>query len=136
LNGIFRSSVAIVVAAVSSVLVVLPASGATKGAIVTNTCPEVSPDTCDFTFWDGSGHISPNNFVVDSYHDVITPNGKETETFHGTVPNNTGHAVLYSPGIGPVPADQTCYSFTTEKETQDWQMVISESGDYSLVCHF
>src|SRR6476661_8810454 len=95
MNGIFRISVAIAVAAVSSVLLVVPASGAGGGATVTNTCPVA---TCDFLFWDGNGNFT--NFVVDAYHDVLTPNGKETETFHGTVANDTGHAVLYSSDSG------------------------------------
>ena len=39
------------------------------------------------------------------YHDVIRGNGSETETFKGTVANDTGDAVIYSAGSGsPVPA--------------------------------
>ena len=86
-------------------------------------------------FWDGDGNFT--NFVVETYHDVITPSGTETETFHGKVPNNTGRAVLYSSDSGgPIPLGQTCYSFATGDETTDWQMVISPSGNFSLVCHF
>ena len=36
----------------------------------------------------------------------------------------------------PIPADQLCGSFASGRTTSDWQMTISASGNYSLVCHF
>jgi hypothetical protein len=91
--------------------------------------------SCDFTFWDGNGAIATNNFVVAEYHDVINKIW-EHETFAGNVPNDTGREVVYAPGVGPIPGNQTCYSFRTDRVTPDWEMTISASGDYSLACHF
>jgi hypothetical protein len=124
-----------ITAVAASLLFVVPASGAGQGATVTNTCP-LGPGNCDFFFFDGNG--TPNQkFVAADYHDVLGPDGKETETFHGTIANGTGHAVLYSSDSGPpVTPGQTCLSFATGRTTPDWQMVISASGNYSLVCHF
>ena len=109
-----------------------PANAAGNGAAVTDTCPAAS---CDFLFWDGNATLT--TFKVVDYHDVVAPNGHETETFTGKVANDTGHAVLYTTDSGfPVPAAQTCYSFVTENTTPDWQLTISASGHYSLACHF
>ena len=113
---------------------VVQAVSAGNGAIVTKTCPVAS---CGFTFWDGNGVLTPDNYQPTSYSDVVTPSGIETEVFKGTIPNDTGHAVIYSPTSGPpIPADQTCYSFATGATTPDWQLTISASGNFSLVCHF
>ena len=41
-----------------------------------------------FTFWDGNGHLPgdyAHNYVTTSYHDVVTPNGSETEVFKGVI---------------------------------------------------
>lgn len=118
-------------ATIIALLLAGPAVAAGNGAVVANECPIAS---CNFQFWDGN--FSLVTYVVDAYHDVITPSGNETETFHGTVGNNTGTAVLLAPGVGPIPSDQTCYSFATQNTTPDWQLIISASGSYTLVCHF
>lgn len=109
------------------------APAAAAPAVVRNECPNV--DCQDFLFWDGNGAFV--NVLVDQYHDVMRGNGSETETFKGTVANDTGNAVIYSPVSGsPIPADQLCGSFASGRTTSDWQMTISASGNYSLVCLF
>ena len=90
---------------------------------------------CNFGFWDGNGVLT--TYAPDSYHDVLTPSGNETEVFKGTVANDTGQAVIYSANSGaPIPSGQTCYSFVTKNTTPDWQLTISASGNFTLVCHF
>lgn len=107
-------------------------SAGTGGAVVTNACPGAS---CNFGFWDGNGVFT--TYAPTSYFDVVTPSGNETEVFKGTIPNDTGHAVIYTADSGPpIPASQTCWSFVTETTTPDWQLTISASGNFSLVCHF
>jgi hypothetical protein len=112
---------------------------AAGGATVLNSC-DVAPSfpletNCNFHFWDGDGTLA--QYRPTSYHDVITPNGSETEVFKGTIANGTGHAVIYTANSGdPIPAGQTCWSFASGRTTPDWQMTISASGNFSLVCHF
>jgi hypothetical protein len=102
------------------------------GATVTKACPVAS---CNFGFWDGNGTFT--TYAPTAYQDIQTPSGNETEVFKGTIANDTGHAVIYNSTSGaPVPAGQTCASFVTPNTTTDWQMTISASGNFSLVCHF
>ena len=76
-------------------------------------------------------------YAPTSYHDVVTPDGNETEVFKGTVANDTGRTVIYTADSGaPVPAGQTCLSFATGRTSTDWQLTIATSGNYSLTCHF
>lgn len=110
------------------------------GALQVKSCALVpyplSPlSGCNFQFFDGNGSL--RLYEPDSYHDVLTPSGVETEVFKGTVPNDTGHAVIYSSNSGsPIDEGQTCYSFVTERKTTDWQETISASGNFTLTCHF
>ena len=73
-------------AVVLSPFFLLPANAAGNGAAVTDTCPAAS---CDFLFWDGNGTFT--TFKVDDYHDVVTPNGQETETFARLLRNRRAH---------------------------------------------
>lgn len=108
------------------------------GASQVKSCADVPyplSSSCNFTFWDGNGFLSP--YTPNSYHDVLTPSGVETEVFKGVIANDTGHAVIYNANSGyPIPANQTCYSFVTKNTTPDWQLTISASGNYTLECHF
>lgn len=109
-----------------------------KGATQVKDCASVPyplSTYCNFGFWDGNGVFA--TYTPDSYHDVLTPSGNETEVFKGTIANDTGRAVIYNANSGtPIPSGQTCYSFVTQKTTPDWQLTISASGNYTLVCHF
>jgi hypothetical protein len=96
-----------------------------------------------FTFWGANdvglpiGLPPTTLYAPSSYHDVVTPDGSETEVFKGQdMANNTGGSVVYTAGVSPVPANQTCLSFVTGHETSDWSLTISASGNWTLTCHF
>ena len=130
-------------AAMVAVAIAVPVAFSAGGAQVTSECPNagvLNPATglpnCQFRFFDGNG--TPNVvYSPTAFQDVLTPSGNETETFKGTIANDTGHAVIYTADSGaPIDPSQTCFSFVTGAFTPDWQLTISASGKYSLVCHF
>jgi hypothetical protein len=65
------------------------------------------------------------------------PDGRETESSNGDTTDGTGHAVISS-AYGGAPGDLgvACSSVTGGRTTLDWQLTISASGNFSLVCHF
>jgi hypothetical protein len=52
--------------------------------------------------FDGNGLVD-NGYGVARYRDVITPDGRETESSNGDTANGTGHAVIHS-AFGGAPA--------------------------------
>jgi hypothetical protein len=127
MNVLKKSLVGLVSAAALTVGVAGVASA--KGATQVNETAGKS-----FLFWDGNGQMV--TYQPSSYHDVVAPDGSETEVFKGVVANDTGDSVVYTAGVGPVPADQTAWSFATKRTTPDWQLTISASGNYTLTAHF
>jgi hypothetical protein len=84
----------------------------------------------------GNGLVD-NGYGVARYRDVITPDGRETESFNGDTANGTGHAVISSAyGGAQGHLGVACFSVTGGRTTLDWQLTISVSGNFSLVCHF
>jgi hypothetical protein len=127
MNVLKKSLIGLVSAAALTVGVAGVASA--KGATQDN-----DPAGKNFMFWNGNGVMV--NYQPSSYHDVLAPDGSETEVFKGVIANDTGDAVVYTAGVGPVPADQTAWSFATNRTTPDWQLTISASGNYTLTAHF
>ena len=129
----------IVLGLVAATAVAAPLVFAAGPASAAGAQQETDPAGKSFTFWDGNGYMPGDNiknFVPSSYHDVVTPNGAENEVFKGVIANDTGGEVVYTAGVGPVPADQKCGSFVTGRTTPDWEMTIGASGKYTLTCHF
>ena len=131
---------------VTAVFAVALASSAHAAATVIDACPAVSNgrglvgDSCDFLFWDAESSPAVVTFHASSYHDVISASGNETQVIKGAGPDvlNEGDApVVYSATSGsPIPAGQTCYSFTTGNKTTNWQLVIDVDGSWTLTCNF
>jgi opacity protein-like surface antigen len=131
---------------VAAVFAVTLASSAHAAATVLDACPAVSNGlgllgaNCDFTFWDAEFSPSQMTFHASSYHDVVSASGNETQVVKGASQDvlNEGDApVVYSATSGsPIPAGQTCYSFTTGNKTTNWQLVIEVDGSWTLTCNF
>jgi hypothetical protein len=124
---------------VAAVFAVTLSSAAHAAATVTNECPagefSLIGKSCDFYFWDAQG--TQVQFNAAAYHDTISASGNETQVIKGFGLQPGDAPVVYSANSGdPVPAGQTCWSFTTGKTTANWQMIIEADGTWTLTCNF
>jgi hypothetical protein len=129
-------ALALAIAAVAAAFFVVPAL-AGNGATITNTAAKPIPGLVgsDFYFWNGDGVVQ--DFAPTYYQEVMTPSGVHNEVLKGVVANSTGLPVVYTATSGgPIPAGQGCWDFANGRTSQDWQMTIDASGQYTLNCHF